>query len=182
MRSSSSIFTGVTSVKYQVNQTVVEQRLVYFAGKIYTRISYMYNWRIFSFVATIVSGLRGCLHTTLHYFHLSSPYLYNPCHYLSYYHFIHLSTLFLAISSLLYYDSPLYRPFSIMTLHYYALPPVPTLLINQFTPLGSVADPDPFDMDPAFQSDMDPDPYRFKEVMILLVSRSNRTNTKGNLS
>jgi hypothetical protein len=42
---------------------------------------------------------------------------------------------------------------------------------------SSVADPDPFDTDPAFhfdtapdpafQSDPDPDPYRFKEVMYL---------------
>jgi hypothetical protein len=31
----------------------------------------------------------------------------------------------------------------------------------------SVADPDPFDTDPAFQFDTDPDPYRFKEVMYL---------------
>ncbi len=45
---------------------MVERRLVYFAGKIYTRISYMYNWRIFSFIATIVSGLRGGLHTGPH--------------------------------------------------------------------------------------------------------------------
>jgi hypothetical protein len=34
---------------------------------------------------------------------------------------------------------------------------------------SSVADPDPFDtdMDPAFQFYMNPDPYRFKEVMYL---------------
>jgi hypothetical protein len=59
-------------------------------------------------------------------------------------------------------------------------------------------DPDPVfhfdtDPDPASQSNTDPDPYRFKEVMYLkqyflifihlyfsfLVSRSNRTHTKG---
>ncbi len=54
------------SVKCQVNKPLVEQRLVYFAGKIYTRIPYVYNWWISSFPATIVSGLRGGLHTGPH--------------------------------------------------------------------------------------------------------------------
>ncbi len=61
-----SVFFKSGSVKCQVNKPVVEQILVYFTWKIYTRIPYMYNWRISSFPATIISGLRGGLHTGPH--------------------------------------------------------------------------------------------------------------------
>jgi hypothetical protein len=61
-----SVFLKSVSVKCQVNKPVVEQRLLYFTWKIYTRNPYMYNWRISSFPATIVSDLRGGLHTGPH--------------------------------------------------------------------------------------------------------------------